>query len=163
MIEDIGRVVKLIGRKAAVEVERTSACAQCGLQEVEDLAMGGKVVLEAVNVAQAKVGDTVRVRVESVAYMKAVAEVFGIPVLLLLLGTAGGMPLAARLGWEVEPTSAALGLLGLAWLALAWSAAAEDPSSGAPGDAGSTSPQPAATPARTPAPRCICLLTIMKW
>ena len=113
MIEDIGRVVKVDGQKAAVEVERTSACAQCGLQEVEDLAMGGKVVLEAVNVARAKVGDRVRVRVESVAYMKAVSAVYGIPVLLFLIGIAGGLPLAARLGWPSEPTSAALGILGL--------------------------------------------------
>lgn len=113
MIEDIGIVVKIIGQKAAVEVERTAACAQCGLQEAEDLAMGGKVVLEALNAAQARVGDRVRVRVESVAYMKAVAAVFGIPVLLLLLGIVGGVPLAARLGWAVQPTSAALGILGL--------------------------------------------------
>ena len=113
MIEDIGRVVKITGQKAAVEVERTSACAQCGLQEVEDLAMGGKVVLEAVNAAQAKVGDRVRVRVESVAYMKTVAAVYGIPVLLFLLGIAGGVSLAARLGWPSELTSVGLGMLGL--------------------------------------------------
>jgi len=113
MIEDVGRIVKIIGQKAAVEVERTSACAQCGLQEVEDLAMGGKVVLEALNAAQAKVGDRVRVRVESVAYMKAVAAVYGIPVLLFLIGIAAGVPLAARLGWPSELTSAALGMLGL--------------------------------------------------
>jgi sigma-E factor negative regulatory protein RseC len=113
MIEDIGRVVKIIDRKAAVEVERTSACAQCGLQEVEELAMGGKVVLEAVNAAQAKVGDRVRVRVESVAYMKAVAAVYGIPVLLFFVGIAIGFPVASWLQWQSEPTSAALGFIGL--------------------------------------------------
>ena len=113
MMEDVGRVVKIIGQKAAVEVERTSACAQCGLREVEDLAMGGKIVFEAVNVAQAKVGDRVRVRLESVAYMKAAAAVYGIPVLLFLIGIAGGLPLAARFGWPSELTSAALGMLGL--------------------------------------------------
>jgi len=113
MMEDVGRVVKIIGQKAAVEVERTSACAQCGLREVEDLTMGGKVVVEAVNLAQAKVGDRVRLRVESVVYMKAVVAVYGIPVLLFLIGIAGGIPLAARLGWPSEPTSAALGFIGL--------------------------------------------------
>ena len=113
MIEDIGRVVRIIGEKAAVEVERTAACAQCGLQEAEDLAMGGKVVFEAVNVAHARVGDRVRVRVESVAYMKAVAAVYGIPVLLFLLGIAGGVPVSARPGWPSDLTSAVLGILGL--------------------------------------------------
>lgn len=113
MIEDIGRVVKVMGQKAAVEVERSAACVQCGLQEAEDLAMGGKVVLEAVNTVQAKVGDRVRVRVESVAYMKAVAAVYGIPVLLFLIGIAGGVPLSTWLGWPSEPTSAAIGFMGL--------------------------------------------------
>jgi positive regulator of sigma E activity len=45
--------------------------------------------------------------------MKAVVAVYGIPVLLFLIGIAGGIPLAARLGWPSEPTSAALGFIGL--------------------------------------------------
>ncbi len=76
--------------------------------------MGGRVVFEAVNVAQAKVGDRVRVRLESVVYMKAVAAVYGIPVLLFLIGIAGGIPLAARFGWPSELTvlrSACSGLI----------------------------------------------------
>jgi positive regulator of sigma E activity len=49
MIEDIGKVSRVEGDKAFVEVERTSACAQCGLQKIEELAAGGKVVFEACN------------------------------------------------------------------------------------------------------------------
>lgn len=45
MIEDIGKVVKIDGDQPYVEVERSSACASCGLQEAEDLATGGKVVI----------------------------------------------------------------------------------------------------------------------
>lgn len=70
MIEDIGKVVGLEGDNAFVEVERTSACAQCGLQEVEEMA-GGKPVFTALNAAKATAGDRVRIRVESVAYIKA--------------------------------------------------------------------------------------------
>ena len=46
MIEDIGKVVKIDGDQAYVEVERSSACTSCGLQEAEELATGGKVVVE---------------------------------------------------------------------------------------------------------------------
>ena len=61
MIEDIGKVVKIDGDQAYIEVERSSACAQCGLQEAEKLATGGKVVFEAFNMAGSNVGDRVRV------------------------------------------------------------------------------------------------------
>ena len=71
MIEDIGRVVKVDGDKAYLEVERSSACAQCGLQEAEELAAGGKVVFEAYNMASAPIEDRVRVQVRTGAYTKA--------------------------------------------------------------------------------------------
>lgn len=61
MIEDIGKIVKIDGDKAYVAVERSSACASCGLQEAEELATGGKVVFEAYNMAEANIGDRVRV------------------------------------------------------------------------------------------------------
>jgi positive regulator of sigma E activity len=69
MIEDIGRVVRVADDKAFIEVERSSACAQCGLQEAEELATGGKVVFEAYNLAGAKSGDRVKVQVRTGAYM----------------------------------------------------------------------------------------------
>ncbi len=62
MIEDIGKVVKIDSDLAYVEVERSYACASCGLQEAEELATGGKVVFEAYNMAGANIGDRVRVR-----------------------------------------------------------------------------------------------------
>jgi len=34
MTENIGRVVRIIGEKAAVELGRTGVCAQCSLEEV---------------------------------------------------------------------------------------------------------------------------------
>src|SRR4030042_5758002 len=77
MIEDIGKVVQFIGDKAYVEVERSSACAQCGLQEAEELATGGKVVFEAYNLAGAKSGDRVKVQVRTGAYMRASLYIFG--------------------------------------------------------------------------------------
>jgi sigma-E factor negative regulatory protein RseC len=113
MIEDIGTVRKIDGDKAYVEVERTSACAQCGLQEIEDLAAGGKVVFEAFNMIKADMGDRVKVRVQSVAYMKASLFIYGIPVLFLISGAILGAYLAGRSNKSVDTMSAFFGFLGL--------------------------------------------------
>ena len=91
MIEDIGKVLKVQGDQAFIEVERSSACAECGLQEAEEMTAGGKVVFQAFNMIQAKVGDRVKVRVQTAAYMKATLYVYGIPVLLMVIGAIFGM------------------------------------------------------------------------
>lgn len=113
MIEDIGKVVRVSGDKAFIEVERSSACAQCGLQEVEELVAGGKVVFEALNMAKANIGDKVKVRVESAAYMKASVFIYGIPVLLLIMGAVLGVYFAGKFNKSTDIMSALFGMCGL--------------------------------------------------
>jgi len=113
MIEDIGKVIRVSGDKAFIEVERSSACAQCGLQEVEELVAGGKVVFEALNMAKANIGDKVKVRVESAAYMKASVFIYGIPVLLLIMGAVLGVYLAGKFNKSTDIMSALFGMCGL--------------------------------------------------
>jgi len=112
MIEDIGKVVRVEGANAFVEVERTSACAQCGLQEVEEL-VTGKPVFMALNTAKATIGETVKVRVQSVAYLKASAFIYGIPILSLIIGALLGFYLAGEFGISSDTMSALLGMAGL--------------------------------------------------
>lgn len=112
MIEDIGKVIRITGDKAFVEVERTSACAQCGLQEVEELA-GEKPIFVALNKANADVGDMVKVRVQSVAYIKASMYIYGIPVLLLVIGAVLGVYLAGKFNKSSDTMSALFGICGL--------------------------------------------------
>jgi len=112
MIEDIGKVVRVEGDNAFVEVERTSACAQCGLQEVEEL-VGGKPVFMALNTAKATVGETVKVRVQAVAYLKASAFIYGIPILFLIIGALLGFYLAGESGISSDIMSALLSMAGL--------------------------------------------------
>lgn len=113
MIEDIGIVRKITGDKAFVEVERSSACAQCGLQEAEELATGGKVVFEAFNIAGSNVGDRVRVQVQTGTYIKASAYIYGIPVLLLIIGAIFGAYLAEKLNKSSDAMSALFSICGL--------------------------------------------------
>ena len=113
MIEDIGRVVKVDSDKAYVEVERSSACAQCGLQEAEELATGGKVVFEAYNMAEATIGDRVRVQVRTGAYTKASLYIYGIPVLFLVIGAIAGAYAATILKRSSDTMSALFAMGGL--------------------------------------------------
>ena len=113
MIEDIGKVVKVQGDQAFIEVERSSACAECGLQEAEELTTGGKVVFQAFNMIQAKVGDRVKVRVQTAAYMKATIYVYGIPVLLMVIGAVFGMYIAGAMNRSSDAMSALFGIGGL--------------------------------------------------
>jgi len=112
MIEDIGKVVRVEGDNAFVEVERTSACAQCGLQEVEEL-VTGRPVFMALNTAKATAGETVKVRVQSAAYLKASAFIYGIPILCLIIGALLGFYLAGEFGISSDTMSALLGMTGL--------------------------------------------------
>lgn len=113
MIEDIGRVVKVDGDKAYVEVERSSACASCGLQEAEELAAGGKVVFESYNMADAVVGDIVRVQVRTGAYTKASLYIYGIPVLFLVIGAIAVVYAATILKRSSDTMSALFAMGGL--------------------------------------------------
>ena len=113
MIEDIGRVVRVADDQAFIEVERSSACAQCGLQEAEELATGGKVVFEAYNLAGAKSGDRVKVQVRTGAYMKASLYIYGIPVLFLIIGAIAGAYAATILRESSDTMSALFAMGGL--------------------------------------------------
>jgi len=113
MIEDIGKVVKIDSDKAYVEVERSSACAQCGLQEAEELAIGKKVVFEAYNLAGAKSGDRVKVQVRTGAYMRASLYIYGIPVLFLIIGAIAGAYAATILRKSSDTMSALFAMGGL--------------------------------------------------
>ena len=113
MIEDIGRVVRVADDQAFIEVERSSACAQCGLQEAEELATGGKVVFEAYNLAGAKSGDRVKVQVRTGAYMKASLYIYGIPVLFLIIGAIAGAYAATILRKSSDTISALFAMGGL--------------------------------------------------
>ena len=113
MIEDIGRLVRVADDKAFIEVERSSACASCGLQEAEELTTGGKVVFEAYNMAGANIGDRVRVQVRTGAYTKASLYVYGIPVLFLVIGAVAGAYAATILKRSSDTMSGLFAMGGL--------------------------------------------------
>jgi len=86
-MDEIGVVKSLHDPFAIVVVEKKSACDQCSMGcKVSD--SGAEI--EALNLAKASVGQTVKVRMRAYTYMKGSLLVYGVPALLLIIGAVVG-------------------------------------------------------------------------
>ncbi|MGW8273377.1 MAG: SoxR reducing system RseC family protein [Thermodesulfovibrionales bacterium] len=93
-MDEVGVVKEAGPVHAVVVVDRRSACDQCK--------MGCKVTgegaeIEALNLAHARVGQTVRVRMRPYTYLKGSLLLYGIPALALVTGAIVGRELLAPL------------------------------------------------------------------
>jgi sigma-E factor negative regulatory protein RseC len=88
-MEEIGIVTKLEGPKAFVVVQKQSACDSCAAGGHCKAGEGG-VAIEAVNDANAKAGDTVKVVFKTVTYLKGTLLLWGVPAVALVLGAVLG-------------------------------------------------------------------------
>lgn len=78
-----GQVIELKANIAVVKMERTEACAKC--RACEGLGKH-EMVIEAKNLCDADVGDTVEIDLESQNFLKAIGIMYGIPLITLMLG-----------------------------------------------------------------------------
>ncbi len=83
MLEEIGRVVKVEGLQALVEMSRHSACAHCGICT---LGIQDKMEILANNNLGAKVNDQVKVAVSGPVILKSAFIVYIIPLFGLVFG-----------------------------------------------------------------------------
>ena len=93
---EVGQVIDIEDEKLVVRMQRKEACAKCractaGMKK-EDM------IIKAVNLCGAAVGDSVEVMLEEVDFVKAVFIMYGIPFLVFILGVFLGYYGAARLG-----------------------------------------------------------------
>lgn len=86
-MDEIGTVKRLDGVLAIVNVEKKSACGSCkaGCNVSES---GAEI--EAVNRAEASVGQVVRVAMQPYLYVKGSILIYGIPAVALILGAVIG-------------------------------------------------------------------------
>ncbi|MEE9524742.1 MAG: SoxR reducing system RseC family protein [Thermodesulfovibrionales bacterium] len=86
-MEEIGVIKKIDGVMATVVVEKKSACDQCkqGCKVTE-----GGAEIEALNLAKAELGNTVKVQMKPFTYLKGTLLVYGFPVLALISGAVAG-------------------------------------------------------------------------
>ncbi len=130
-MEEIGVVIKTIGRLAMVSVEKPkSACEHCTMGTCHMSSDKDKQELEALNFVGAREGQKVKVVLKPMSYMKGSLIVYGLPVLALILGAIIGKQLAlsSLKGHDPDSISAifAFGAFALSFLIVKiWSSRAE--------------------------------------
>lgn len=82
-MEQIGEVVELRGKKALVRIQRTSACGE-NCTECQGGCKPTSAVTEATNGISAKVGDTVKIQMNSLAYISLAFIGYIFPILVCI-------------------------------------------------------------------------------
>jgi len=110
MATERGIVTRLDAQTAWVKTSRTSACKACTSRDSCQMAENGQEMeVEALNAANAKIGDHILLSVESSALLKVSFLLYIFPVLLMLLGAIAGEKLAALFAVDASLLSALLG------------------------------------------------------
>lgn len=91
-----GRVIAIDKGNATVMLMKHSACGNCGACHIGEENMNMKI--EALNLASADVGDKVMVNMETPNVLTAAFIAYGIPLIMLICGIAGGKAILTLLG-----------------------------------------------------------------
>ncbi|MDD5131768.1 MAG: SoxR reducing system RseC family protein [bacterium] len=111
MLEETGRVIRIEGSRAIVEMDRHCACAHCGI-----CTTGSQDTMEIVaeNSPGSKVNDLVKVAVSGPVILRSAFIVYIIPLFGLVLGYLAGRHISGeKLGVVLGISGVALILLGL--------------------------------------------------
>lgn len=89
MLEEEGRVVRLEDGYAIIQTERGSSCDGCSAKSschaMSD--SGGKLMeMRAINSVGAKVGDRVKVAIDSIVFLKSSFLVYVLPLIVMIAG-----------------------------------------------------------------------------
>ena len=90
MNEETGIVKKVDGIMAMVAVQKKDACDACSAKDACSSTGDDEAVLEAINAAKAEVGQTVRISMKPMTYLKGTMLVYGLPLFLFLAGIIAG-------------------------------------------------------------------------
>ena len=112
MATERGIVTRLDAETAWVKTSRTSACKACASRDSCQMAENGQEMeVEAINAANARVGDRILLNVESSALLKVSFLLYIFPVLLMLAGAVIGEKIAPMVGTDPSLLSALLGFV----------------------------------------------------
>ncbi len=90
MNEETGIVTKVEGIMAMVAVQKKDACDACSAKDACTSTNEEEAVLEAINAAKAKVGQTVKISMKPLTYLKGTMLVYGLPLVMFLAGAIAG-------------------------------------------------------------------------
>ncbi|MBF0319810.1 MAG: SoxR reducing system RseC family protein [Nitrospirae bacterium] len=108
VMEETGVVKSIDGVTATVLVQKTKTCEGCKESQSCGIAGNGEdqsqtVEIAALNIAGARVGQTVRVVAKSYTYVKGTLLVYGLPAVALLLGAIAGKYMLADMFKSSNP------------------------------------------------------------
>lgn len=106
-MQEIGKIIAIIGDTAKIEITPSGGCAHCAQFNLCNPLGQNKKVIELKNTINAQVGDIVKIEIGEKSRALSIALVFGLPVLLLIVGLVIGNFLSN------EKLSALLGGCGL--------------------------------------------------
>lgn len=89
MIEEIGIVTKVDGTMAKVIVQKRGVCEGCAARGTCESKEDG-MEIEALNVANAREGQAVKVSMKAQTYLKGTMLVYGIPLVMFIAGAIAG-------------------------------------------------------------------------
>lgn len=101
-MKEIGVIKEISGSTAIVSVQRQSACDSCPGGSICKL-VGNEAQIEAINKANARVGDIVEVKFMPYTYLKGTIFVYGIPALMLIVGAIIGKEILGRFFSNIDP------------------------------------------------------------
>ncbi len=94
VLEEEGVVIGTKDSRALVKTQRSSACTGCVALEVCHRGEGEEMVIETLNPIGARIGERVKVAIESGIFLKASFLVYIIPIISLSLGALAGKGLS---------------------------------------------------------------------
>lgn len=113
-----GKVIRLEGKSARVEIRRVSACGESCAS-----CKGGcettNTYVDAGNQLGAKAGDYVEIEMSTKTFLSAVALTYGLPLIMLFVGILSGGALSKSLGLNVNTDIASV-MLGFGLMALSY-------------------------------------------
>lgn len=106
-----GKIIAVNKENATVQLMRHAACGDCGACHMGEENMNMKI--EALNTAGADIGDKVVVDMETQDVLTAAFIAYGMPLIMLVIGIAGGKFILGFLGMErnIELFSFGMGLI----------------------------------------------------
>jgi len=107
LLQEIGQVVKVDGRKAQVRVKPSETCAQCGRCGLAALSKQEDILMDAWNEIGAVAGDSVLIEVESKDHLTATFVVHIVPLLAGAAGYIAGAFVAYQAGLKTAAAGAA--------------------------------------------------------
>jgi sigma-E factor negative regulatory protein RseC len=114
MATEEGVVIKIDSATALVKTTKSSACNACSARaSCHALSSGNDMEVEAINMADARVGDRILLSFQSASLLKACFLLYIFPILIMILSAAIGFKAAPIFEFNASGFSAFCGFAGL--------------------------------------------------